>query len=379
MAAVIEKHSGQGKEPVALWLDCDTGHDVRPIVSDAFAILLSSCCPAVRVLGISTVYGNASLDHTTYNTCAILKAIGREDVDVYAGATKPFCRAAAHAPDIHGESGLDGTTCLTAPSVSAKSDKTAIEAMYAALILQPPGTAWLVATGALTNAALLFAVHPDLVNHIAGLSVMGGAIGDGFTDAPMGTVAGEGERIGNWTPWAEFNIYCDPEAAQAVFSNEPLAAKTTLIPLDLTHQMLATREVRHALLYGGRTPSASADAPTPVRKLFQEILLFFAQTYADIFGLTDGPPLHDPLAVAACFVPEIFDDVGGERFAVSVITEGEHGVDTLVRGSSQCGRTVATMLHVGQTGVRIPRTLDSRLLWEMLDRCLSVAEQRSKL
>ena len=72
---------------------------------------------------------------------------------------------------------------------------------------QPKGEAWVVATGALTNVALLFATFPEVVGRIKGLSVMGGAIGGGFTDAPMGFVKGEGERFGNETPWAEFNIY----------------------------------------------------------------------------------------------------------------------------------------------------------------------------
>ena len=68
---------------------------------------------------------------------------------------------------------------------------------------EAPDTAWVVATGALTNVALLFATFPELAGHIKGLSIMGGAIGNGFTDAPLG----EGERFGNHTRWAEFNIY----------------------------------------------------------------------------------------------------------------------------------------------------------------------------
>lgn len=83
----------------------------------------------------------------------------------------------------------------------------AVLAMRHALIEQPKGTAWLVATGALTNVALLFATFPELVEHIKGLSIMGGAIGGGFTDAPMGHVRGEGERFGNTTRYAEFNFY----------------------------------------------------------------------------------------------------------------------------------------------------------------------------
>ena len=67
---------------------------------------------------------------------------------------------------------------------------------------------------------------------------MGGAVGGGFTNAPMGKVDGDGERFGNWTPWAEFNIYIDPESAESIFSDPVLAAKTTIAPLDLTHQMV---------------------------------------------------------------------------------------------------------------------------------------------
>lgn len=288
---------------------------------------------------------------------------------VYQGAGKPFCRIPASAPDIHGETGLDGTTCLPVPDVPARQCLSAMDEMYKTLMSQKAGTPWLVATGALTNIALLFSIYPDLADHIAGLSIMGGAIGGGFTDAPMGTVEGQGERFGNWTPWAEFNIYCDPEAAQAIFSNTILAAKTTLIPLDLTHQMLATKDVLDSLLHGYDQPHQPKE-PSSVRVLFNEILAFFAKTYADVFGLFQGPPLHDPLAVAASFVPDVFDDVGGERFAVSVNIDGEHGNDLAVRQTSQCGRTVAKKLPQGTPGVRIPRALDASLLWRMLDLCL---------
>ena len=83
----------------------------------------------------------------------------------------------------------------------------AVLAMRNALLAQQPGTAWVVATGALTNVALLFATFPEVAVHIRGLSIMGGAIGGKFTGAPLGKVEGSGERIGNITQWAEFNIY----------------------------------------------------------------------------------------------------------------------------------------------------------------------------
>ncbi len=79
--------------------------------------------------------------------------------------------------------------------------------MRTALLSQPEGVTWLVATGVLTNVALLFTTYPGLASHIKGLSIMGGAIGNGFSEAPMGHMKGEGERFGNVTRWAEFNIY----------------------------------------------------------------------------------------------------------------------------------------------------------------------------
>lgn len=364
--------------PTPLWLDCDTGHD------DAFALLLAAQHPNLNLLGISTIFGNAPLSKTTHNTLAILTAINRPNIPVYPGAARPFCRAPAAAPDIHGESGLDGTTCLPSPTISAQTDKTAVEAMYSALIAQPKGTAWLVATGCLTNTALLFSIYPDLASHIAGLSIMGGAIGGGFSNAPMGHIAGEGERFGNWTPWAEFNIYIDPESAAAVFSNSVLAEKTTLIPLDLTHQFLATKTVQEALLHGYNKPQDEIQQKQPplIRRLFVEILTFFAKTYADVFGLVEGPPTHDPLAVAAIFPhglfeKEIFHDGDGERYALTIVTEGHHGSSDHARsGASQCGRTIAEILPKGTPGVRIPRSLEVQEMWKVLEECLRrVAEQ----
>ena len=231
---------------------------------------------------------------------------------------------------------------------------------------------------------------PDIVDHIAGLTIMGGAVGGGFTNAPMGSLEGEGERFGNWTPWAEFNIYIDPESAQSVFSNPVLAAKTTIAPLDLTHQMvsvhcskpqpnhltslqLATPAICQELLYGFDKEVDGSEASV-LRVLFNQILTFFAKTYADIFGLTEGPPLHDPLAVAMTFVPDLFDDRGGERFDIKVIIDGEHGVDEIARTTSQCGRTVLTPLKAGEPGVRVPRGPDAVTIWRMLDLCLKQAE-----
>jgi uridine nucleosidase len=126
-----------------------------------------------------------------------------------------------------GDTGLDGTVLLPKPVSQALPG--GIYEIYKHLIATPPRTAWIVATGACTNVALLLSAHPDIADHIAGVSLMGGAIGFGFTDAPMGTLEdrkkhpdkqtpfgedyyqecepGKTTPFGNWTPWAEFNIF----------------------------------------------------------------------------------------------------------------------------------------------------------------------------
>ncbi len=180
--------------------------------------------------------------------------------------------------DIHGESGLDGTSLLPKPLVPANTSVPAIDAAAAALRAEAPGTAWVVATGSFTNAAALFIKYPELVGHIKGLSLMGGAVGGGFTPAVLGMVDGV-PRIGNFTPYAEFNILADPEAAASIFGNKELAGKTTLIPLDLSHLVLTTQEVQNLLLYGAGGERTSPGRTT-LRVMLVELLMFFAKTYA---------------------------------------------------------------------------------------------------
>ncbi|KAF1919108.1 Inosine/uridine-preferring nucleoside hydrolase domain-containing protein [Ampelomyces quisqualis] len=358
---------------IPLWLDCDTGHD------DAYALLLSAHDARAELLGVSTVHGNATLDQTTFNTRAILEAIGRRDVKVHSGAAKPIVRDAVHAADIHGESGLDGVTLLPQPIEPAVTNVDYLEAMYKALISTSPDTAWLVSTGTLTNIALLFQKYPDLAGHLKGLSIMGGAVGNGFTNAPMGKVKGEGERFGNWTAYAEFNIYCDPEASHFIFSHPILKAKTTLIPLDLSHQVLGTKAVRHTQLYGSDKPSTSESDRTPsaLRALFTQIMSFFASTYAEVFSITEGPPLHDPLAVSAAIYPEIFNDHDGERFQVDVVTEGLHSL--IQSDVGELGRTKVTKLSPGECGCRIPRSVHLSSFWDSIESCMRRADATSPM
>ncbi|KAI5466413.1 Inosine/uridine-preferring nucleoside hydrolase domain-containing protein [Mariannaea sp. PMI_226] len=362
---------------IPVWLDCDPGHD------DAFAILLAAYHPNIKLLGISTVFGNASLEHTTRNAASLLTAIGKHrEIPFHVGLSKALERPALHAPtDIHGESGLDGTDLLPKP-LSEPSSVPGVEAMAEAILAQEPGTAWIVATGALTNVGAVFRKYPEVIPHIKGVSLMGGSIGDNFTDAPLGMVDGH-PRIGNYTPWAEFNILVDPEAAATVFHNKEIAAKTTVVPLDLSHQVLATPDIREMLLYG-RDGEKTGPGKTTLRTMLVELLYFFAKTYAETFGITAGPPLHDPLAVAAVLIgtdneiPFFEWDAERsqspqhhERFEVTVITEGTFDE---ARAGKQTGRTLAKALPSGSEGVRIPRGVDIEKFWQVIEECIERAD-----
>lgn len=110
--------------------------------------------------------------------------------------------------------------------------------------------------------------------------------------------------------------------------------------------------------------------------MLEEILEFFAGGYDNFFGMSDGPPLHDPLAVAALLPnTNIFTDEG-DRYVVTMVTAGEHVAasdEDLDTARGQIGRTVVTSSKSGK-GVRIPRALNVNAFWQTLSDCCTLAE-----
>ena len=111
--------------------------------------------------------------------------------------------------------------------------------------------------------------------------------------------------------------------------------------------------------------------------MLHDLLTFFAHTYSDVFGLTAGPPLHDPIAVAVVLFDQAeedprFDDGGGERWQVKIVTEGLHS--DLEEEQGQVGRTIATKVIGSGGGVRIPRGLDVQRFWAVIELCIQRAE-----
>ena len=259
-------------------LDCDPGHD------DAVAILLAH--RHCDVLGITTVSGNAPLAHTTDNALLVCQLAGL-DTPVYAGADRPLLLPPQHAPRAHGETGLDGPARPVLERTAAGRDAVS----FIVETVRTTQDVWLVPIGPLTNVALAIRTAPDLVERVAGISLMGGAIGHG-----------------NVTPTAEFNIWADPHAAHIVFASG--ARVMRMAGLNLTHQLCVGAEAIAALRASGGV------VPTFVAGLFD----FYVAGYREQAGL-EAAPLHDPCAVLAVTHPDLFE-FGARR--VDVETSGEH-------------------------------------------------------
>lgn len=150
--------------------------------------------------------------------------------------------------------------------------------------------------------------------------------------------------------------------------------------------------------------------------MLHDLLTFFAHTYASVFGITAGPPLHDPLAVAVLlsnlnpsnrspalsFTPHEAHSPNlsstpcethqatqsheahspstpheahlptPESFAITITTVGLHSA--LESESGEVGRTVVRKLAPGEMGVRIPRGVDVEAFWGLLEGCVRAAE-----
>lgn len=243
--------------PIPLILDCDPGHD------DALAMILAAHNPALKLLGITTVSGNGGISKVTLNARRVA-TLAKIDVPIAEGSGKSILGAVEEASDIHGESALDGAE-LPQPAMEL-STMHAVD-LIAKLVRENLDPVTLVATGPLTNIALFLKMYPDLKGKISEIVFMGGSA-----------------SRGNRTPYAEFNIWMDPEAADVVLrSGLPL----TMCGLDVTHQALVTPTIFARL-------EAMA---TPVSKTIIGLLKFFAKTYDEVFEMPN-PPLHDPVAIA---------------------------------------------------------------------------------
>ena len=245
-------------------VDCDPGHD------DVFALWLAAGHPSLDLVAVTTVGGNVPLRHTSRNARIALHVAGVVDVPVAAGASGPISRELSTAEWIHGENGLGGPEL---PEPTVPLDPRSATELMADTIAAASEPVAIVATGPITNVAVLLRDRPDVVDGIREIVWMGGST----------------ER-GNVTPYAEFNAWVDPEALDLVLRS---GIRFTMVGLNVTHRALVTAAVRKRLAAVGTRTAAFGD----------ELLDFFCRTNAEVFGMPDGP-LHDPVAVAVLADPE---------------------------------------------------------------------------
>lgn len=250
-------------------IDTDPGKD------DAVAILLALAAPeALEIVSITSVAGNVPLARTTENALALLELGGRTDVPVYPGCTRPMVRPPVTAEHVHGETGLQGLVLPAA--VAAPQPQHAVDHLIELLLREPAGSITLCLLGPATNLAMALVKAPEIAPRIAEVVWMAGARSEG----------------GNVTPAAEYNVYADPEAAAVLLaSGIPL----TLLPLDLTHQVLMTRDRLLKL----RTVDTAAARATCV--MFGD-----ADGNPQRERERDGIPLHDPCVIAHLLDPTLF-------------------------------------------------------------------------
>ena len=238
-------------------LDCDPGHD------DAFAIMLAA--QHLDLLGVTTVGGNGQLPKVTRNALVVLEQIGRTDVPVYPGHAGPSTHELVTAPNVHGESGLDGPV-VTEP-VRKPETKHAVDFIVETVMNTDDVT--LIATGPLTNIAAALNREPEIARKVSGLYIMGG-----------------GAYAGNWTPAAEFNIWVDAEAAYKVFHS---GIDLHMVGVNLTRQCPVDTEFIEGLR------SIGTHAAT------------FSAELCDFFSKGGDAHLHDACAVAWVIDPTLIE------------------------------------------------------------------------
>ena len=303
--------------------------DTDPGIDDAVAILLALATPEeLEVLGIVAVAGNLPLVQTERNARRVCELAGRAAVPVYAGCERPILRPLATAEHIHRETARD-RLLLPEPTIALQAQH-GVDFFVETLRAAEAGTITVCALGPLTNIAMALVKAPEITGRIGELVVMGGAC----------------FKLGNVTPTAEFNIHVDPHAAAAVFES---GITITMLPLDVTHQLLTTGPRRDALrALGNRCGQAVA-----------ALLASFERNRRAKFG-TRATALHDPSVIAYLLSPTFFQ---GREVNVAVETQS----------SLTMGMTVVDWWGVTgrKPNVRMMNTVDADGFFDLLTEKLA--------
>lgn len=260
--------------------------DTDPGVDDAIAILMALASPELEVLGLSAVAGNVSLELTAANALRVCELAGRCDMPVFAGCAKPLKRPLVTATVAHGETGLNGANLP--PARMSLQSTHAVDWLIDRVMESSAGEITICALGPLTNIATAIHREPRFSQKLREIVIMGGA----------------GENAGNVSAHAEFNIFVDPEAAAEVFK---CGCPLTLVPLDLTQQVIVTRSRLDRIRSLG---SRVGQAVTGMLEFYNGFDTGRTERASDA--------LHDPCVIAYLLNRDLF---AGSRIEVAIETE----------------------------------------------------------
>ena len=268
--------------------------DVDPGIDDAVALCIALFDPRLEVVAVTAVGGNCAPEKATRNVQAIVEYLDPPRWPRLGAASPPDAGLPVDGRHLHGIDGLGGVQLDVAELHHPHpSEKVICDQIRAA----PEGTVTIVALGPLTNVARAFRRDPELASLVGQVVMMGGAV----------------SGPGNITPAAEFNIYCDPQSARAVFLSH---STKTLIPLDVTNRILLSYDLFN------RLPAES----TKVGRFLRQLLPPAFRGYRQQFGL-EGIHVHDAVALIAVCHPELFTT---EEMAGDVETLGELTIGSTV-------------------------------------------------
>jgi len=261
--------------------------DTDPGVDDAMAIFYAAAASEIELLGLTTIFGNVTVEMATRNALRLIEAAGL-DIPVAAGANTPLAlppfKPSFH---VHGDEGFGDIPAVTPKGTAI--DESAAD-FLCRMAREHKGELVVCPIGPLTNIALAIQQDPEFITNVKRIVLMGGSYREG----------------GNITPHAEANIYHDPHAAEVVFAS---GANVEMVGLDVTHRILCTAEDFSEM---------AATAPK-LGGMLQDMSHFYLEFYKSV-GLLDGCSLHDPAAVIACTHPDWFT---AEKVAIEVSCEGD--------------------------------------------------------
>ena len=264
--------------------------DTDPGIDDAMAILFAEAHPEIELMGITTVYGNATIDNGTQNALYLKQKFDMKAL-VAKGTDKPLVRDPVGATVVvHGKAGFGDVKAPSSLDVSA-IEKPAYQFIIDS-VRAAPGEITLVAVGPLTNLAVALEAAPDIVELVKEVVIMGGAFG-------------ENDHRGNVTPFAEANIHDDPHAADKVFT---ASWPVTVIGLDVTEESFFTAQYLDEL----------RDDAGEVGQFIWDVSRYYLKFYSEKVGM-EGCHVHDPSAIAYVIQPSLFECRSG---AIRVVTDG---------------------------------------------------------